>query len=79
MFDVVKQQKHSKEKVTFAENPLIFGLKITSEGKRLTGTDTHLQELVAKAESKWKALLEKLRPMQEQLREFLATPIEPEL
>jgi hypothetical protein len=80
MFDVVKLPKHSAEKLTFKENPLIFGLKATHEGKRMTGSDTHLQELVATADKKWADVLEKLKPLQEQLRDFLATPIvtEPE-
>ena len=71
---------HSAEKTTFKENPLIYGVRATHQGKKMVGLDTHLQELVATADKKWAALLEKLQPLQEQLRDFLATPIvaEPE-
>ena len=41
----------------------------------MKGMDTHLQELVAKAEGKWRNVIGKLEPLQEKLREFLATPL----
>ena len=72
-FEVLKQTRHESDTSTFDENPLIYGLLEKNVGKKMMGTDVHLQELTVRAEKKWKELRDLLEPLRTRLQTWIAT------